>query len=105
MENMMNERKEEGMNQGGGMMGRGMMGGRMGHWYCCVLPILTCLMWIASVVFVVISWVSVRNATGELWGYGPQWWIWNAVMFGILATYGGGRKWGHHGVCKDGVCR
>lgn len=105
MENMMNEHREEGMKQGGGMQGGGMMGGRMGHWYCCILPTLTCLMWIASVVFVVISWVSVRNATGELWGYGPQWWIWNAVMFGILAIHGGGRKIGHHGACKDGVCK
>lgn len=106
-----------GMHQGAGMatgMGPGMgMGGRMWHWACCVLPVVTLLMWLASIVFVVLSWISVMNQTGEIWNLGPQWYIWNAVMFGILALYGG-KRMGKHGhmcmcgkpgcVCKDGMC-
>jgi hypothetical protein len=87
------------------------MGGRMWHWWCCVLPVATLLMWVAAIVFVILSWVSVMNATGEIWGLGPQWYIWNAVMFGILALYGG-RKAGRHGMCgckpgcdcRSGMC-
>jgi hypothetical protein len=100
--------QQAGMSQGtGGGMG---LGGRMWHWSCCILPIVSCLMWVAGIVFLILSWVSVLNATGEIWGLGPQWYIWNAVMFGILAIYGGKLKIGScrggacvHG-CKDGVC-
>jgi hypothetical protein len=92
----------ENMNEQAGMTSSG----RMWHWMCCVMPIVSCLMWVAGVVFVVLSWISVMNATGEIWGLGPQWYIWNAVMFGILAIYGGGKKMGHHGMCecKGGAC-
>lgn len=101
------------MNGQADMSSGAKMGGRMmGHWACCVLPIISLLMWLAAMVFVVLSWISVMNATGEIWGLGPQWYIWNAVMFGILAIYGGKRKIGHHGMCgcrpgcecKDGAC-
>jgi len=71
-------------------------GARLGHWGCCILPIVTLLMWLAAIVFVVLSWISVMNVTGEVWGLGPQWYIWNAVMFGILAIYGRGKKIGRH---------
>lgn len=86
----------ENMNEQAGMSSGPRMGGIMGHWICCVLPIVSGLMWLAGVVFVILSWISVMNETGELWGYGPQWWIWNAVMLGILATYGGKWRKGRH---------
>jgi len=91
MENtMMHDHKE-------GMPAEGMTGkGRCWHWACCIMPIISCLFWVASIVFVVLSWISVMDASGMVWGYGPQWWIWNAVMFGILAMYRG---------CKMGSCR
>jgi hypothetical protein len=99
MENNMNEQTSAGR--------------KMLHWACCVLPTASLLMWLASIVALILSWVSVMNVEGAIWGYGPQWWIWNAVMFGILALYGGSRKMGgHKGMCgckpdcncKDGVC-
>src|ERR1044072_776561 len=91
---MMNER-----NEGASMEGMSSMG-RMWHWACCILPVVSCILWVAAIVFVVLSWVSVMNESGEIAGYGPQWWIWNAVMFGILALYGGRRKMG----CHCGIC-
>ena len=51
-------------------------------------------MWIAALVFVVLSWVSVYSSEGQIWGLGPQWYIWNVVMFGILALFGGSKKIG-----------
>jgi hypothetical protein len=88
---------------------------RCWHWACCILPIVSLLLWLAAVLSVILSWMSVMNAEGAVWGYGPQWWIWNAVMFGILAMYGGYRKirrCGGTGMCgcksgcgcKDGAC-
>jgi len=82
------------MNEQAGMS-KG-MGGRMYHWFCCVLPTVSLLMWIAALVFVVLSWVSVYSSEGQIWGLGPQWYIWNVVMFGILALFGGSKKIGKH---------
>ena len=101
--------------QMGGAEGQGSMmmpARRMWHWHCCIIPLVSLLMWLAAIVFVVLSWISVMDASGSVWGYGPQWWIWNAVMFGILSIYGGRRKFGRHGMCgckegcmcKEGMC-
>ncbi len=66
--------------------------GKKWHWGCCVRPTIGYIFWIAAVVFAVVSWISVVK--NELvWGYGAQWWIWNTMMFGILALFGRG---GHH---------
>jgi hypothetical protein len=100
MENM-NENRE-------GMSGQGMAMGmsRCWHWACCILPIVSLLMWLAGIFFVVLAWASVASLEGVVWGYGPQWWIWNAVMFGILAIFGGRAKMGCHcGSCMHGKGR
>lgn len=85
--------------------GHGMGMKKCWHWSCCILPIISCIMWVAGIVFVVAAWVSVIK-NDLVWGYGAQWWIWNALMFGILAMYGKGRKWGgcRGGGCGCGMC-
>lgn len=57
------------------------------HWGCCILPIISLVFWVASIVFTIAAWMSVvKNAL--VWGYGAQWWIINALIFGLLALYG-----------------
>jgi len=89
----------ENMNEQSGMaQGMGMHGGS--RWWFLVIPWVTFLMWLAAIVFVVLSWISVFSQSGVIWGLGPQWYIWNAVMFGILAIYGGHRKmWRRSNMC------
>ena len=89
MENM-NEKEGMGMS----------MGSRMYHWFCCVLPTVSLIMWVAALIFVIFSWIAVFTKTPEttLWGIGAQWWIWNVLMFGILALFGGSKKIGKHEV-------
>lgn len=67
------------------------------HWSCCVLPIITKIFWVAGIVFAIAAWVSViKNQL--VWGYGAQWWVINALMFGLLSLYGRGKK---HGCCGE----
>jgi hypothetical protein len=73
---------------------------RRGHWGCCLLPILSLLFWIVSMVFIVAAWVSVTHDK-LVWGYGAQWWIVNALMFGVLSLYGRGGK--RCGACCNGM--
>ena len=69
-------------------------GGKMFHQYWhMVLAIVAKIFWVAAVVFVVAAWMSVMR-NDLVWGYGAQWWIWNTLMFGVLALYGRG-----HGKC------
>jgi hypothetical protein len=84
-----------------GDMGMGMGMHHRGHWGCCILPIISKVFWAVSIVFVIASWVSVTHDK-LVWGYGAQWWIVNALMFGVLAIYGRGGK-GCGACCVSGM--
>ena len=79
----------------------------MWHWACCVGPILSWILWIAAATSFALAWVSVLRVE-LIWGLGPDWWLWNALIFGVLALPGCGRKMARHGCncggCKDGIC-
>ena len=64
---------------------------RAWHWACCILPVLTVIFWLASIVFVIAAWVSVVRRS-LVWGFPPDWWLVNALMFGVLSLFGRGRK-------------
>lgn len=68
-----------------------MMGSRY-HW---IKYVLCKIFWLAAIVATAVAWISVWK-NDLVWGYGAQWWIWNSLMFGILALYGRGSC-----CCKD----
>jgi hypothetical protein len=73
---------------------------RRWHWGCCILPVVSLLFWLAAIVFVVIVWTSVIRQQ-PVGNYPAEWWIVNALMFGVLALFGRGRRIGS---CRGGCC-
>jgi hypothetical protein len=71
-----------------------------GHWSCCIMPILSWIFWAAAIIFTIASWVSVTKDI-TVWNYGAQWWIVNALIFGLLALFGRGRC--HCAGCVGGM--
>lgn len=67
------------------------------HWGCCILPVLSIVFWVAAIIFTIFSWMSVVQNKLIL-NYGAQWWIVNALIFGLLALYRKGRH------CCCGTC-
>lgn len=70
------------------------------HWTCCVMPIVSWLFWAAAIVFTIASWVSVTKDI-SVWNYGAQWWIVQALIFGLLALFG--RSKGCQCACCGGM--
>ncbi len=68
------------------------------HWACCIMPVLTAIFWVASIVFVAAAWVSVVRQS-YVWGFPPDWWLVNALMFGVLSLFGRGKGRGHGCMC------
>lgn len=61
---------------------------KWGRWHAMKYWV-TCIFWAAAIVFTAAAWISVFK-NDLFWGYGAQWWIWNSLMFGVLALYGRG---------------
>lgn len=89
------------------------------HWCCCIMPLVSGIFWGLAVVALVFAWLAWRDVFpwGERWAnyaWGAQWWYWNALVLGVLAVYGRGKRFGAckgghcgscNGMCKDGSCR
>ncbi len=73
------------------------------HWKCCALPVISLVFWLAAVLFTIFSWMSVVQNKLIL-NYGAQWWIVNALIFGLLALYGRGKHCHHGGMGMGGRC-
>ncbi len=53
------------------------------HTVCACRKILGALLWLAGFVSLVFAWVAVNKDT--FLGYDPIFWMFNAMIFGILA--------------------
>lgn len=67
-------------------------GGGM-HMHCCLMPIVSCLVWLWGLLSLIFAFVA---QDGAFWGLGGAAWMWSGLVAGVLAM-------GKHK--KPGMCR
>jgi|GEM_PF-2366000 len=84
------------MCKGGAMTGK--MNCSPMHWSCCIVPLVSLIFWVASIVALVFAWVAGDTA---VFGKADAFWYLNALALGVIAIGGRGKK---PGMCRKGVC-
>lgn len=82
------------------------------HWSCCIIPLLSIILWVGGIVSLVLAWVAGESLA---LGFDALFWYVNALTLGVLATGArskkigacrkGGCGHGSCGDCKDGTCK
>ena len=71
------------------------------HWMCCMMPVLSMVLWVAAMASFVLGLVAITKPAGIL-QISTLGWYWNALILGVLSLgcHGGSKM--NCGSCGNG---